>query len=582
MCESCNLTRRRYSVANYLNSNWGIRFENQEQAETFLTDIAEELEKRMKQEGVEGKHLTLKINKRAQNAPFITPKHLGCGKCDTINRSITIGATTSNRYIIGKEAVTMLRLCRVSPGELRGLGLTMTRLEEAQTGKADSSKSLDYFKKESIKKDLIKRDNKEGAEREENLPPERPLIKAYVKPRVTTLLDSFSRIPAVPVQQVKLMQAPAQQEFEPDAFMSTQIDIPMDMDPDLLQHLPEEYRTQYRVNKEMEENKKIQEQKRIEEELLLMEPLSQSPPGSQYDLEIWKQLGSEMRAEIIAEHEQESRRRARATESPSKKKSLPPQSPRRNRSHLRENNTSVTPPQNPSKAKPPLSEPNTPSKKRGRPLGHAGASANQGRILDMKGNDVSSWLFTEGEVDRSWFNGVDSESRQFQIALAVKARELKLEAIRKQELKDAAERERLASAVRLPIPSRQYTLGGGRPVGTMEEIRNTLSDWYEQCAEIGPHEADTEEFTKFLRRLVLVEHNMSKADEIVRYFQTVVGYEEGEWRCVVQEFAKVVNDALGEMGLGPINFEIGYDFYSLWNPLDMRNKLTLVDEDIDW
>lgn len=521
----------------------------------------------MKQEGVKGKHLTLKVNKRAQNAPFITPKHLGCGKCDTINRSITLGTTTSNQYTIGKEAVTMLRLCRVSPGELRGLGLTMTRLEEARAEKADSNKSPDYFKKGSIKEDLIKRDNRgrnpseEGAEREKNVPPERPLVKAYVKPRVTTLLDSFSRIPAVPVQQ----------EFEPDAFMGTQIDIPMDMDPDLLQHLPEEYRTQYRANKEMEENKKIQEQKRIEEDLLLMEPLSQPPPGSQYDLEIWKQLGSEMRAEIIAEHEQESRRRARATASPSKKKPLPPQSPRRNRSHLRENNTPVTPPQNPSKAKPPLSEPNTPSKKRGRPLGHAGASANQGRILDMKGNDVSSWLFTEGEVDRSWFNGIDSESRQFQIALAVKARELKLEAIRKQELKDAAERERLASAVRLPIPSRQYTLGGGRPVGTMEEIRNTLSDWYEQCAEIGPHEADTEEFTKFLRRLVLVEHNMPKADEMVSYFQTVVGYEEGEWRCVVQEFAKVVNDALGEMGLGPINFEIGYDFYNLWSPLDAVN-----------
>lgn len=541
----------------------------------------------MKQEGVKGKHLTLKVNKRAQNAPFITPKHLGCGKCDTINRSITLGTTTSNQYIIGKEAVTMLRLCKVSPGELRGLGLTMTRLE-AQTGKVDANqRSLGYFNKETIKEDLIKRDAKggnppeEGAEREQNVPPERPLIKAYVKPRVTTLLDSFSRIPAVPKQQVQLMQVPVQQEFEPDAFMSTQIDIPMDMDPDLLQHLPEEYRTQYRANKEMEENKKIQEQKRIEEDLLLMEPLSQPPPGSQYDLEIWKQLGSEMRTEIIAEHEQESRRRARATASPSKKKPLPPQSPRRNRSHLRENNASVTPPQNPSKANPPLSEPSTPSKKRGRPLGHAGASTNQERILDMKGNDVSSWLFTEGEVDRSWFDGVDGESRQFQIALAVKARELKLEAIRKQELKDAAERERLASAVRLPIPSRQYTLGGGRPVGTMEEIRNTLSDWYEQCAEIGPHEADTEEFTKFLRRLVLVEHNMSKADEMVRYFQTVVGYEEGEWRCVVQEFAKVVNGALGEMGLGPINFEIGYDFYNFWNLLDMRNKLTLVDEDID-
>lgn len=574
-------------MTNFLNSNWGIRFENQEQAETFLTDIAEEVEKRMKQEGVRGKHLTLKVNKRSQNAPFITPKHLGCGKCDTINRSITLGVVTSNKYIIGKEAVTMLRLCRVSPGELRGLGLTMMRLEEAHAGKADSNqKSLDYFKKEPMKEDHVKKDTgggnppAEGVGREQNIPPERPLIKAYVKPRIATLLDSFSKVPAVPKQQAQLIQM--QQEFEhsPDVLMGTQIDIPMDVDPDLLRHLPEEYRTQYRTKK-MEENNKIQDQKRIEEDLLLTEPPSQPPPGSQYDLEIWKQLGSEMRAEIIAEHEQESRWRARATASPSKKKYLPAQSPRRNRSLVRGKNTSVTPPHNPSKDNHLPSESNTPSKKRGRPLGHAGASANQERILDMKGNDVSSWLFTEGEVDRSWFNAIDGESRQFQIALAVKARELKLEAVRKQELKDAAERERLANAVRLPVPSRQYTLGGGRPVGTVEEIRNTLSDWYECCAEIGPHEADTEEFTKFLRRLILVEHNMAKADEMVRYFQTVVGYEEGEWRCVVQEFAKVVNDALDEMGLGPINFEIGYDLYNFRDLLNLCNKLTLVDEDID-
>lgn len=576
-CKSYHLTRQEGFVANSLNSNWGIRFENQEQAEEFVTDIAEELEKRMKQEGVKGKHLTLKVNKRAQNAPFITPKHLGCGKCDTVSKSVTLGVATSDKYTIGKEAVTMLRLCRISPGELRGLGLTATRLE-ARAGKPDSSqKSFNYFKKEPMKEYPVKQGdgggggNPEEARKEENVPPERPLIKAYVKPRVTTLLDSFSKVAAVRKQKAQLIQV--QQEFEqwPDVLMSTQIDIPIDVDPDVLQYLPTQYRTA--INQKIEENRKIQEQKKMEEDLLLPQPLSQPPPGSQYDLEIWGQLGSEMRAEIVAEHKEESRRRAReqAPASPSKRQSPLPQSPRRNRSLMRGKSGSVTPPQKAKHLPPRKSGPDSPTKrKRGRPpakAGPSGANANHERILDMKGNDVSCWLFTEGEVDREWFDAVDDESRQFQIAQAVKARELKLEATRKQELKDAAERERLANAVRLPVPSRQYTLDDGRPVGTMEEIRNTLSDWYEYCAEIGPHEADTEEFTKFLRRLILVENNMSKADEMVRYFLTVVGHEEGEWRCVVEEFAKAVNGALNEMGLGPIDFEIGYVFMAsrtLW------------------
>lgn len=561
-CESCDLTRRKISFANSLSSNWGIRFENQEQVEDFLTDIAEEVEKRMKQEGVKGKHLTLKVNKRAQNAPFITPKHLGCGKCDSINKSITLGVAISNKYTIGKEAVMMLRLCKVSPGELRGLGLTMARLEEVQAGKADSSqKNFDYFKK---KEDFVKKDTNGGnppeevMREEQNVPPERPLIKPYVKPRVTTLLDSFSKISAGRNQLIQV-----QQKF--DALMGTQIDIPADMDPDVIHDLLSEYKNT--VNQGREENNEIQEQERVEEDLLLSQPLSQPPPGSQYDLGVWKQLGSEMRSEIIAEHKEESKRRARATSSPSKRQSPPPRGLQRSRSLLREASVSVTPPQSPKRARPlPFGKngPGSPAKKkRGRPsgarAGPSGASANQDRILDMKGNDVSGWLFSEGKVDREWFDAVDEGSRQFQIAQAVKARELEHEAARKRELKNAAERERLANAVRLPAPNRQYTLGGNRLVGTMEQIRDTLSDWYKHCGEMGPHEEDTEEFTKFLRRLILVEHNLCKADEMVRHFLAVIGHDNKDWICVVEVFAKAVNGALNEMGLGPIDFEIGYD-----------------------
>lgn len=589
MCKSYLLTRFEGSVANSLNSNWGVRFENQEQAEKFLMDIAEDVEKRMKQENVKGKHLTLKINIRAANAPFITPKHLGCGKCDTINKSITLGVATSNKDIIGKEAVTMLRLCRISPGELRGLGLTVSRLQGAQSGKANSGqKRLDSFNREPIKR-LVDKSVGEGGGgkkpevlvvREENVPPDRPLIKAYVKPKVTTLLDSFSRISAVRKEKAQLMQVQQELDQLPDALpMGTQIDISMGVDPEVLPYLPTQHRAY--IMQKMKESEEVQKQQ-ILKEPPSPQPLSQPPPHLGYDIEVWNQIPSEMRAQVKADLEEEDRRKAReeALANPSRRQTPLPPSPRKSRPLPWGNNASVTPPQSPRKIKP-----LPPRGRRGRPsgtkAGPSGTNSNQEKVLDMKGNDVSGWLFDEGEVDREWFYAVDLESRQHQIAQAVRTREIRLEAARKQELKEAAERERMANAVRLPMPDRQYVLESGWPVGNIEQIRNSLDDWYQLCAEDGPHEQDTEEFATFLRRLVLVENNIPKADEVVRYFMTMVEPEEKDWWGVVGEFAKAVNGALDEIGLAPIDFEIGYDFCNVTKLANMHDRLTLVVEDND-
>src|SRR5271168_4547941 len=113
--------------------NWGIRFINQPEAEEFVQNLCVELQKRLLDQGVRGRQLTMKIMKKAADAPLDPPKHLGHGKCDTYTKSIVLGVATNNAEITGPEAVLILRSYGFSSGELRGLGVQMTKLEPLKT-----------------------------------------------------------------------------------------------------------------------------------------------------------------------------------------------------------------------------------------------------------------------------------------------------------------------------------------------------------------------------------------------------------------------------------------------------------------
>jgi len=53
---------------------YGIRFENNDQAETFIRQMATEIKKRLDAVGMVGRLLTLKIMKRDPTAPVEPPK----------------------------------------------------------------------------------------------------------------------------------------------------------------------------------------------------------------------------------------------------------------------------------------------------------------------------------------------------------------------------------------------------------------------------------------------------------------------------------------------------------------------------
>ncbi len=79
--------------------------------------------------------------RRSLDAPLDPAKHLGHGKCDTFSRSTVFGVAINHAEIIGKNAVAILRSYTFGPGDLRGLGLSLSKLEPYKSDTTDRERS---------------------------------------------------------------------------------------------------------------------------------------------------------------------------------------------------------------------------------------------------------------------------------------------------------------------------------------------------------------------------------------------------------------------------------------------------------
>ncbi|KAH9948124.1 DNA repair protein [Amylocystis lapponica] len=115
--------------------NYGIRFENNTQAETFVYQMAEEVAKRLDDIDMRGRSLTLKIMKRDPSAPVEAPKFLGHGICETFSKQTPLiapgGRATSDALVIGEHAWRLLKNFNFDPKELRGVSIQIQKLKKA-------------------------------------------------------------------------------------------------------------------------------------------------------------------------------------------------------------------------------------------------------------------------------------------------------------------------------------------------------------------------------------------------------------------------------------------------------------------
>ena len=108
--------------------NFGIRFTDISEAESLIRSLAEELERRVKDAGVSGGTVTLKMKTRRQDAPQETWKYLGHGPCDNVTRSVTLLEPTRHASEISRLAVNLMNQVKPSACDIRGMGLQLSKL----------------------------------------------------------------------------------------------------------------------------------------------------------------------------------------------------------------------------------------------------------------------------------------------------------------------------------------------------------------------------------------------------------------------------------------------------------------------
>ncbi|KAI1504415.1 impB/mucB/samB family protein [Biscogniauxia marginata] len=521
--------------------NWGIRFISQEEAEEFVYNLCKELERRLRNEQVKGKQLTMKIMRRSMDAPLDPPKHLGHGKCDTFNKSLMFGVATHDYQVLGKEAVSMLRSYKFSPGDLRGLGVQLTKLEPIKTsvsGPDGSQKRLSFgaFRAPGSAKKPIQDPIQDTGGLEEapssthgRGDAQDPITDGPLTPRKP---KPTAMHPALAISRAGDKDAKAN---TPLNISGTQFIMPSNPDPTVLAELPQDIRSRL-----MAQGKASSVAR---EEFLVTKSRPQSPVTNddippEFDPEVFNALPEDMKAEVLNSYRPRSRQ------------SIRPQSPRRDR------------PIQPSKKTTPIKRrvPGIFARARERQA-DATAKVVQTNFLSFKQVDETDGI---EELDQEFLAELPEEVRKEVIADHRRRKaqrsglDLKINHKRNQDV-DTEEvlpggQTKLHFA---PRPAKiDFTSGG---LTTLSEIRDMLNVWHRETQDDGPYRSDVEMLEKYLVKVVIDEKDMDKAAKLVKWLDYIIDADEYEsrgkeaWRGVMEDIKQEVQKAVQSRGLGPLD-----------------------------
>ncbi|GAO14402.1 hypothetical protein UVI_02055250 [Ustilaginoidea virens] len=522
--------------------SWGIRFISQQEADEFVYNLCKELEKRLLNEQLRGKHLTVKIMRRSLDAPLDPAKHLGHGKCDTFNKSITFGVATHSCETIGKEAVSILRAFKFSPGDLRGLGVQMTKLEpinKAGTGHGghdEGSQRTLSFGRFAVPVSAKKARRAEPIDEIDS--PRKPKKQDAVSGiGADPIADDDSPTPRKPKSHAAMALSRAHQEdvkaHTPLNVSGTQFIIPSNPDAAVMAELPSDIRNRLVGQQQRQNRPDIPSMQRQDEPA----PARGLLP-TQIDGEVFDALPDDVKAEVLAAY-------ARAPEQP--------QSPRREPQHG-----------------PPPRRQATPTKRGGM----RGASSRAQRRRDARVGVVQTRFKSAHEGAAAAIEEIEELDPEF---LAELPEDVRREVVADHRRRRMALRSRLdAPGRRRQVPDANAPLAGGqrriqfpappRKVGfagsgvtSTPEIKDMMDAWHSETQDEGPHAGDVAVLGKYMARVVKDERDLEKAVALIKWLELVVeqdgkpGPGQASWREAVKQVRQAVQTAVTERGLGALD-----------------------------
>ncbi|KAF2487085.1 hypothetical protein BDY17DRAFT_2959 [Neohortaea acidophila] len=528
--------------------NWGVRFVDQGQVDEFMHSLSGELHKRLAKEQVKGKQLTMKVMRRAADAPLDPPKHLGHGKCDTFNKSVQLGVATNDTAVIAKEAIAMLKSFAISPGELRGIGIQMQKLDAIKSGPAgvvDGSQRRLPFKVGQAAKPVEIEHSKEQDSIQDDL-------KTPEKPRMADVNQ-----PSVAIHPLNA-STPTKKQLN---TLGTQFVLPTQVDPSVLAELPEDIRA--RLAKHVQPSKEpITESKapatRSKSASRDQSPAITLPTQSQLDPSILEALPEDVRAEVLAFYRTSPRKpggggQAVLPQSPRKTRTIPPT--RQPLTRKKRGASSLT------------------SKLKSRTTNND-PTLTQANFVSLSrrqaGNDAASGTDTETDaapnhqtLDPNFLAALPPDLRTEVLAQQRQERlqrtggiDLSLHRSRRNKKKDdTGPIERL---LRLPPPTPKPTFTTQK-LSELPDLRQAVKAWYAEFADEGPYEEDVGALRKYLRDVVVEERDVGKAVAVVGWMGWVVGEHEGSeevgemWAAALESVKEGVREGALERGLGRVD-----------------------------
>lgn len=216
--------------------NYGIRFTEKHELETFLGQLCQEVHNRLVEARRKGKCVTLKYMVRAADAPVETAKYMGHGVCDSVNKSLNLMEFTAEVEVIKRAVLQLNQELNIPPAELRGIGIQVTKLDGEGGAIAKDHRLREMFSKVEEKNQL-----KEATVAD--------FPKIQTRPfEIRALSHSISP----PKNNNKLKKSPAKRGRPRKAIKKTKsitdlmrpIDVADDLDQDVLNELPEEFRAE--------------------------------------------------------------------------------------------------------------------------------------------------------------------------------------------------------------------------------------------------------------------------------------------------------------------------------------------------
>ncbi|CAI7657328.1 unnamed protein product [Penicillium glandicola] len=530
--------------------NWGIRFVNQDQADDFVRSLCEELNRRLIENLVKGKQLTLKVMRRSMDAPLEPVKHLGHGKCDTFNKSVALGIATNVPEVIGKEAVSMLRSFNFSPGDLRGLGVQMTKLEPIKPGPSvpESSQRQLNFQKSPPRKKIIP-----DADPDELESPQK---------------DGSVRIQADPVL--------GDSAHKPLNISGSQFIMPTQADPKVLAELPTDIRSRLVAQAKPRQDSRSGSPCPAPREA--RQPAQVDlPPQSQLDPDTLAALPEDVRKEVLGYYNHSANIAA------------PP--------------PAAVPESRPStsgslKLKRPVSPP---KKRRGRPPKSA-MIANKPKPKPKPLNQSSfgfvlprpaavSASLDEGALSRQASPNIEEPTEASAEFLAALPEDIRQELLEEQKLSRLQQHSRATEPAQRP-PSRAQEAPPSAPIAVekllhllplpkrpvftsqrlsqLPDLRDAVGSWHAVFAAGGPYGEDVTSLCKYLSSVTLQEKDVDKAVSVVRWLMWLVGdylQQQGfkeppgsrpegtiSWEEAIKTMQHSVQVALEQRGLSPVDF----------------------------